>query len=140
MKREPDHYGSSLPRAGELPLFAQPVSVAQVQFDAPSAPTPSSEAAADALSTPSGKARRQSQNRRLLALLAARESGYTREELAEASGIPINVICARVHDCAAMGWLDKSSEITRLTKTGSKASVLFITSQGRAVLATERAA
>jgi hypothetical protein len=56
-------------------------------------------------------------------------------------GIPIQTICARIgHDLIARGYVDESETITRLTRSGKPAAVLFITVKGHAWLAAKVAA
>ena len=123
----------------EPDLWSQPST--GIQWQAPSVPVETSEiAAAKQTDTAQGRERRETQQRRILELLASRESGYTRDELAAATGLPINVVCVRVSDLDARGYVDRTSDLTRPTRTKSPAKVLFITPAGRAFLAKREAA
>lgn len=148
MRRDADHYPQRAPDLGTsgLGLFDGPRPAPQpdprIEWPAPSVPSAASENAADALTrTPEGKQRRASQNVRILRLLDTTARGFTRDELSEATGIPIQTICARIgHDLIARGYVDESETITRLTRSGKPAAVLFITVKGHAWLAAKVAA
>ena len=116
-------------RANEEPfgLFA-------IQHPAPSVPSATSEAAADALTfTAEGKARRATQNMTILALLCSRESGYTRDELDAATNFGLGTICARVKWDLMPTYVAETDQ-TRPTRRRKPATVLVITDAGRARL------
>lgn len=113
----------------ELPLFAAP---------APSVPVPTSEAAADAVDGPAGRRRAADIRARILALLCSRESGFTCDELEVETGVPGNTIRPRLAELHTMGLIEASTSITRPTRTGKRARVVFATTKGRK--AVERAA
>jgi hypothetical protein len=113
----------------ELPLFAAP---------APSVAVPTSEAAADAVDSPDGRQRAAAIRSRLLVLLCSREAGFTADELEVETGVPGNTVRPRLAELHTAGLIEASATITRATRTGKQARVVFPTTAGRK--AVERAA
>jgi hypothetical protein len=82
--------------------------------------------------------RQGTQRWKILAALRYRESfvppsgllGYTRDELAEATGMSPNAVRPRVVELVAGGWIEES-EFTRKTEAGLDASLLVLTDKAR---------
>ena len=53
-------------------------------------------------------------------------SGATREELTEATGLPIQTICGRVDNLLKMGMIYEPEGVTRPTKSGRQAQVVRV--------------
>ena len=94
---------------------------------APSVAVDTSEAAADALNTRPGKARRLTDRHKILMVLAV--SPKTREELEGATGLGGNTVRPRVGELSTGGYV-RQMDATRLTSTGSPAHLLAITEKG----------
>ena len=104
-----------------LPMFAP----------APSVPSPTSEAAADAFETPAGRQRAAIVRMRMLRIIGSSERGATSDELGATMQIGSGTVCPRVTELRAAGLIDTSEEIRRPTRTGKSAAVHFITPAGR---------
>ena len=103
-----------------------------IEWPAPSQPSATSEAAADAITTPTGKARREAKLVRLLQLIASRESGYTIDELDAETQLGTGTICPRIDELRLAGFIDTSETVTRPTRRKREAAVHFATIKGRA--------
>ena len=134
---EPEHE-----RAMRLRRNAQPIGgLFEIQHPAPSAPTPASESAADALTfTRRGKDRRALQLLQVLECIGSKEAGKTIDELDAETGFGSGSVCARISDLRSAGYIDTSTTIFRKTRRGKNAAVNFITAKGRARLQTSEAA
>ncbi len=128
MKRTHDEAEASRLKAPNLGTSGLDMFSTGIAWPAPSAPTPTSEAAADRLThTTKGRAKRERDLVTLLTLIASRESGYTRQELADESNIPLQTVCARVgYDLGPRGFIDAASTIKRDGR-----QVLFVAQLGR---------
>ena len=111
----------------------EPFGLFAIQHPAPSAPRETSENAADALQTPSGRIKRETVARRILGLIASREAGYSSPEIEEA-GYYTGTVCARVDDLRFLGLIETSETIRRRSKRGHDASVHFVLAKGRRVV------
>lgn len=120
-------------RAVRLRHLRQPIGgLFEIQHDAPSAPSPASEAAADALThTKRGKNTRAIQLLHVLACIASKEAGKTIDEIDLETGLGSGSICARISDLRAHGYIDTSATIFRKTRRGKNAAVNFATVKGR---------
>lgn len=112
-----------------LALFAQ--DIPDVRTSAPSAPgSPSSEAAARAIDGPF----RRASWRKLMLALGAADHPLTMHELSERTGLPINVVCARLPELEPV-WIERQKRAGRSHVKPSLAVDTFsLTAVGRSRL------